>query len=66
VTVTLDKGYWHTMKIVQNENHYAAYLDSKKALEGKDTTFKNAGGVGIWTKADALTSFKDFKVIEEN
>ena len=61
--VTLDKGHWYTMKIVQHNNHYKVYLDSENILQGDDTTFTNAGGVGLWTKADALTSFKDFKVI---
>jgi len=64
-TVILDKEHWHSMKIVQQGNHYTAYLDSKKILQGDDTTFTNAGGVGLWTKADALTSFKDLKIKKE-
>ena len=38
------------------------YLDDKKQLEAKDSTFKDAGKVGLWTKADAQSSFDDFKV----
>ena len=65
-TVVLDQEHWHSMKIIQRNNHYTIYLDSKNILQGDDTTFTNAGGVGIWTKADALTSFKDLQVkIEE-
>jgi len=63
--VTLDKGHWHTMKIVQHNNHYEVYLDSKNILQGDDNTFTNAGGVGVWTKADALTSFKNFNIRKE-
>jgi len=65
-TVLLDKEHWHSMKIIQHNTHYNAYLDSKNILQGNNTTFTNAGGIGVWTKADALTSFKDFKVTEEN
>ena len=65
-TIILDKEHWHSMKIVQHNNHYKVYLDSKNILQGDTSTFTNAGGVGVWTKADALTSFKDFKVTKED
>ena len=32
----------------------------KKALEWDDDTFKDAGKVGVWTKADSVTLFDDF------
>ena len=38
------------------------YLNGEKLLECKDNTFTEAGGVGLWTKADAVTNFDDFKV----
>ncbi len=58
----LDAGRWHTMKIVQKGNHYMGYLDGKKYIEGSDNTFTKRGGTGLWTKADAVTSFDDFSV----
>ncbi len=60
--VSLPAGKWHTMKIVQKGNHFECYLNGKKYLSGKDNHFKNAGGVGLWTKADAVTYFDNFKV----
>ncbi len=60
--IRLDKQKWHTMKIVQKGNHYECYLNGKKLLSGKDDTFKNAGGVGLWTKADAVTRFDDLTI----
>ena len=59
---SLPAGTWHTMKIVVTGERYACFLDGKKYLEGRDAHFKKAGGVGLWTKADAVTSFDDFKV----
>lgn len=53
---------WHTMKIVQDGNKLSGYLNGKKYLEVKDKTFTKPGGVGLWTKADAATSFDDFSV----
>jgi len=61
--VSLPAGTWHTMKIVVKGNHYACFLDGKKYLDGKDSHFKMTGGVGLWTKADAATSFDDFTVV---
>jgi len=51
---------WHTMKIVQNGTHFEGYLDSEKLLSHEDKQLEKSGGVGVWTKADALTSFDDF------
>jgi hypothetical protein len=35
-------------------------LDGKPALQWDDVTFKDAGKVGVWTKADSVTLFDDF------
>ena len=60
--VTLSAHEWHALRIVQRANRFEAYLDGEKLLEGTDDRFRNAGGVGLWTKADAVTSFDDFTV----
>ncbi len=57
--VQLDPKAWHSMKIIQNGNHFQAFLNGKKYLQGQDNHFPNAGGVGVWTKADAQTAFDD-------
>jgi len=53
---------WHKMKIVQKNNSFIGYIDGKRLLEKKDGSIVNSGGVGVWTKADARTSFDDFVV----
>ncbi|MCI0458235.1 MAG: DUF1080 domain-containing protein [Gemmataceae bacterium] len=55
-------GAWHTLKITMTGDQIACYLDDQKELEAKDATFKDAGKVGLWTKADAQTHFDEFKV----
>lgn len=60
--VALPAGEWHTLKIVQHGDHFEGYLNGKKLLEGTDNLFTKPGGVGVWTKADAVTSFDDFTV----
>ncbi len=53
---------WHNMKIEQREDIFKGYIDGKEYLKHKDSQIKRAGGVGLWTKADAKTSFKNFKI----
>ena len=59
--VKLSKG-WHTMSIEQKGDTFKGYLDNKPYLEYKDTHLNKVGGVGVWTKADAQTSFDDLKI----
>ncbi len=40
------------------------YLDGKPLLEAEDSTFTDAGVVGLWTKADAQSYFDDLTVLE--
>ena len=51
---------WHTLRVDFQGNHFTVTLDGKKALEWDDVTFKEAGKVGVWTKADSVTLFDDF------
>jgi len=59
--VRLSKG-WHSMKIVQKDNKFIGYLDDKKYLEEKNSDLNKTGGVGVWTKADAQTSFDNLTI----
>jgi hypothetical protein len=53
-------GAWHKLRVDFSGNHFTVTFDGKKALEWDDATFKNAGKVGVWTKADSVTLFDDF------
>lgn len=41
---------------------YEGYLNGKKLLEETNDMFTQEGSVGLWTKADAVTSFDDLSV----
>ena len=58
--VKVSSGTWHTLRVDFNGNHFTVMFDGKKALEWEDDTFKDAGKVGVWTKADSVTEFDDF------
>ena len=53
---------WHTLRVDFRAKHFIVTLDGTKALEVDDDTFKDAGKGGIWTKADSVTLFDDFKI----
>src|ERR1700732_4093935 len=43
---------WHTLRVDFKGSHFVVTFDGKKAIEWDDDTFKDAGKVGVWTKAD--------------
>jgi hypothetical protein len=51
---------WHTLRVDFKDNYFAVTFDGKRAFVWKDDTFKEAGKVGLWTKADSTTLFDDF------
>lgn len=55
-------GEWFHLKVVQAGDKIEGYMDGRKYLEAKDNTFKEPGGVGLWSKSDAASSFDDFLV----
>ena len=52
-------GRWHRVVVEHVGDHITCWLDGKQLLDVRDGTIKQAGGVGLWTKADARTSFDD-------
>ncbi len=60
--IALPSGKWHTLKIVQHGNLFEGYLNGEKLLADTDNLFTKPGGVGVWTKADAVTSFDDLSI----
>src|SRR5262247_1826300 len=53
-------GEWHSLRVDFQNSHFTVTFDGKKAIEWDDNTFKDAGKVGVWTKADSVTLFDDF------
>ena len=60
--IAFPAGKWHSLKIVQQGNRFQGYLNGKEILEGQSDLFPRSGGVGLWTKADAVTAFDNFSV----
>lgn len=58
----IKSGEWFRLKIVHQGERIEAYLNGKKYLETTDGTFLKVGGIGLWSKADAASSFDDLVV----
>jgi hypothetical protein len=55
-------GEWHELRVEAVGNKITCYYDGSKKIQATDDTFKDAGKVGLWTKADSVTYFDDLKV----
>ena len=53
---------WHSLKLSVKGIHFQVSFDDKMLFEANDKTFQEAGKVGLWTKADSLTYFDDFRI----
>jgi 3-keto-disaccharide hydrolase len=53
---------WHTLKMEAKGDHFTVWFDGNKVLDAKDETFKEAGKVGLWTKADSVIAFDDLTI----
>jgi hypothetical protein len=61
VDVKVKGGEWHTLRVEFSGPGFSVSLDGRKVLTAKDATFAEAGMVGVWTKADSVTAFDDFR-----
>ena len=60
INTKVASNQWHTLRVDFKDNYFVVTFDGKKAFGWKDDTFKDAGKVGVWTKADSTTLFDDF------
>jgi hypothetical protein len=59
--VKADAGKWHTIKVTMQGEQIVCSINDKE-LMARDGTIKKAGKVGLWTKADAVTHFDNFRI----
>lgn len=57
------KDIWHEIRIDDRGDHMEIYWDGKKIIDAHDTTFRDAGKIGVWTKADSVTCFDDLSFL---
>ena len=61
-SINVAKNRWHALRMEATGNHFVVWFDGTKVLDATDDTFKDAGRVGLWTKADSVIQFDDFLI----
>jgi len=57
VKTSADPAHWHVLRVLHTGSSIACLLDGAEVLSAEDETITAPGGIGLWTKADARTSF---------
>src|SRR5882757_9010066 len=59
VSVPVPANIWHSLRIDFKGARFIASFNGKQMFEVEDSTFTDAGKVGLWTKADSVTLFDE-------
>jgi hypothetical protein len=57
VAVPVPANRWHSLRIEFKGSRFSASYNGNPLFEVEDSTFRNAGKLGLWTKADSVTLF---------
>ena len=57
VEVAVPANTWHSLRVDFKGNRFRASFNDNQLFEVEDSTFTDAGMVGLWTKADSVTLF---------
>jgi len=60
-SATVPSGEWQELRLEVEGDHFRGFLNGQLVVEASDDAYA-AGGVGLWTKADSVTLFDDFRV----
>jgi hypothetical protein len=63
---TVPAGEWHTITVRHVGESITCTLNGTVTLTVEDDTFPASGGVGLWTKADAVTRFDELVLAPAN
>jgi hypothetical protein len=63
-SATVTAGAWHTLEAHANGAALEVSWDGQIVVQVADTTFSK-GKIGLWTKADSVTSFDDLEATAE-
>lgn len=54
-------GVWHHLALEVRGDKLTVFFNGKQVIAHTDATFPAPGRVGLWTKAEAVSQFDDFK-----
>jgi 3-keto-disaccharide hydrolase len=57
VNIQVPANTWHSLRVDFKASRFSVSFNGKQLFEVEDSTFADAGKVGLWTKADSVTLF---------
>ena len=61
VEVKVAPRTWHTLRVEFAGSRFKVLFNGKHLFDVEDKAFADAGKLGLWTKADSVTLFDDFR-----
>jgi 3-keto-disaccharide hydrolase len=61
VSAAIRKKQWNTLAVEFTGRLFSVSLNGEKLFSVEDDTFSAPGSIGLWTKADSVTLFDDFR-----
>lgn len=61
VEIRVASGTWHRLRVDFNGPAFVVNFDGAQLFTVRDETFLEAGQVGVWSKADSVTQFEEFR-----
>jgi hypothetical protein len=61
VDAPVPKNQWHTLRVEFTGEHMRVALDGTFYIDVNDGHIAGTGAIGVWTKADSVTVFDDFR-----
>jgi hypothetical protein len=58
VKAKVESGVWHTLRVEFRGADAAVIYDGGRLFTVGDDTFRDAGRIGVWSKADSVTEFE--------
>jgi hypothetical protein len=62
VDVPVPRDRWQSLGLRVQGDRLSVSLDGRELFAATDRTFRDAGRVGLWTKADSLTHFDNLEI----
>lgn len=62
----VNSNAWSILKVTFKGSNFAVYYDHRRILQAQDNSFGGAGSVGLWTKADSVAYFDNFRFVKKN
>jgi hypothetical protein len=55
-------GDWNLLRVTYKGNQTSVYFNHRKVFDAFDGALTNGGRAGVWTKADTVAYFDDFRI----